>query len=172
MNEAQFWTLIDDARNQHPNDRDAQTQALTDALAKLSKADMIAYDKIFHDLHNKANQASLWNAAYLVLSGCGDDAFMDVRSWLISMGKTVYENALADPDNLADVIEERHWDDYELEYEEFAYIVYDAYQQKTGEEFPMTPTNRTELVGELVDDEDELIKMFPRLAAKIGIDDD
>ena len=171
MTEEQFWTLIDNARNQHPNDRDAQTQALKDALAKLSGKEMIAYDKIFHELHNNANQASLWNAAYLILSGCGDDAFMDVRSWLISMGKAVYENAFADPDSLADVIEERHWENYELEYEEFAYIVYDAYEQKTGEEFPMTPTNRTELTGVLEEDEDELAKMFPRLVTKIGCDD-
>ncbi|MEO5978010.1 MAG: DUF4240 domain-containing protein, partial [Chryseolinea sp.] len=40
-------------------------------------------------------------AAYTIHSGCSDDGFADFRGWLISRGKSVYENSLSSPDNLA-----------------------------------------------------------------------
>jgi hypothetical protein len=32
---------------------------------------------------------------------CSDDSFENFRCWLVSMGRDVYENALANPDSLS-----------------------------------------------------------------------
>lgn len=86
---------------------------------------------------------------------------------MIAQGREVYENALKDPQSLAEDISEDEAGDIELE--DILSVSYDAYKLKTGKddfydkvevsEYPEIELNWSE-------DERELEKMFPKLIKK------
>ena len=68
-----------------------------------------------------------------IINGCcTDDGFDYFRSWLISAGRTVYEDALYNPESLVDVVDVGT----SYEFECIDYIAADVYKQKTGEQIP------------------------------------
>lgn len=105
-------------------------------------------------------------AAYIIGGGCSDDAFMDFRSWLISMGRDVYEKTLSNPDSLVEV--ELGPDPEETAFfEEFYSVAIQAYEQKAQEEMPSSETDEThETEGEMWEEDDDLKRLLPRLWAK------
>src|SRR5262249_33752044 len=62
------------------------------------------FRRTFLSYLDRAYRWDLWRAAFLIGGGCSDDSFMDFRSWLISLGRDVYERAISDPDSLPDVV--------------------------------------------------------------------
>jgi hypothetical protein len=77
----------------------------------------------------------------------------------------VFEQALADPDSLADVPAAA---DGEVEAEGLRYAVQEAYEATHGEELPVAgPTTPAEPEGEAWD-EDEVDSLYPRLAERFG----
>jgi hypothetical protein len=75
--------------------------------------------------------------ADLIYGGVGDGGWTDFRAWLIGRGQTIYENALADPESLVDVVPTQRWD---AEFErwnitaEAIYLAFDtAYEKATGD---------------------------------------
>src|SRR5262249_783427 len=96
----EFWNLIDGTRL--PDGREHASR-LTQVLSERSLDDIFAFAERWAKLHRAAHRWDLWGAAYLIGGGCSDDSFIDFRSGLILRGKQVYEAAIADPDNLADV---------------------------------------------------------------------
>jgi hypothetical protein len=77
----------------------------------------------------------LWQAAYLIEGGCGDDGFMDFRDGLVLQGRAVFTRAVADPDSLADVpvIRAMAADKGWVGFESLSYLVRRAYEQVMGE---------------------------------------
>ena len=73
----------------------------------------------------------LWGAAYLINGGCSDDGFAYFRSWLISRGRAAYEEAVRDPDSLADLVDPDR-DDYE--FEDLWGLALVVYEERTGED--------------------------------------
>ncbi len=105
----------------------------------------------------------LWGAAYLINGGCSDDGFDYFCDFLISEGKEAYEEALANPDSLSELN-----DIEDADLEEYRYSIDEAYEELTDEEmpnetieFPKEPKGQQWV-------EDDLLKMFPQLAAKYG----
>jgi len=134
-----FWDLIEQSRRViDPDNADGnmkrQGKELAALLASLPPEEIESFDQHLTRLLHKAYDWKLWAAAYLIGEGCSDDGFMDFRSWLISMGREVYEQALANPDSLAKVVPRPEIEDFF--FEEFPYIVYATYEQKTGQEIP------------------------------------
>lgn len=81
-----------------------------------------------HAYTDLANRYGLWDAASIIKEyGCGDDGFLDFRSWLVAQGKEVYLAALKDPDFLAEV--EPYGD---CRFECLAYVGDYAYERLTG----------------------------------------
>ncbi len=72
----------------------------------------------------------MWCAAYIINDGASDDGFEYFRYWLISAGKEVYYKAIANPDSLADIVEEGNVYDFES----LAYVSVEAFENKTGQE--------------------------------------
>ena len=133
MNKTDFWNIIGKAK-------DAKNVAEINAiifreLNQLTVEELVLYSNIFYVLFDKAYTWNLWNAAYIIHGGCGDDAFMDFRKSLITLGKETYKKALENPDFLATI---KNLED-KLYNETFDYIPGKIYKQKTGKEIDFDP---------------------------------
>ena len=172
MDIKRFWKLIEQSRRViDPDNADGnmerQAQELSVLLSRLSPDELVSFDEHLTRLLKQAYDWKLWAAAYLLGEGCSDDGFMDFRSWLISMGRKVYERALADPDSLASVVRRPEIEDFF--FEGLSYVVYEVYEQKTGQEMPPGPLTYPESptgTKRSLDDEVGYFKReFPRLWA-------
>lgn len=135
-----FWRLIDDARTQTADPADAEAVA-AQAVAMLAAQDpkeIIEAQQSFWDLMAVSYRAPLWAAAYLINGGCSDDGFEYFRGWLIAQGRAVFEQAISDPDSLADhpAVQATADGGNELECEDVLGIAWSAYQRATGEDLP------------------------------------
>lgn len=169
MDRAEFWRLIEDTRAQSDGDQEEQMASLYGLLEALSPDEIVSFDTHFRACMRDARRTDLLAAA-TIIDGfwTSTDSFQDFRSWLVSSGQAVYESALADPDNLADVLEVGA----EIEFEDFCYIAERVWEEKTGRdrqemyEESEPPSQSSELDGPGWENEDELKQRFPRLCAK------
>jgi hypothetical protein len=130
VDEDAFWSIIERAKEEAGDDLDEQFELIKVSLGELSDDEILAYQRLFNALDARAFRADLWGAAYVINGGCSEDAFDYFRAWLIGQGRAIYEEALADPDSLAEVVD----DDSEVEFEYLLYAAIEAYEEKTGEE--------------------------------------
>lgn len=166
MDRAQFWRLIDEAKEASGGDLDAQLDIVETRLAEYPPEEIISFDGILHQLMNESYTRDLWAAAYILNGGCSDDCFDYFRGWLIAQGEQVYNEALRDPETLASVANLE-----EPEFESILYAAWTAYENKTGQEFPHTMRDSPELKGEDWD-EDSVEQKYPKLAAAVGYTDE
>lgn len=157
-----FWDLIE--KNVGPEQlEEADFGDLESALAAMDAESIESFDDHFHRLHADSYSWKLWGAAYIINGGCSDDGFDYFRAWLIGMGRSCFEAALANPESLVDRAEEE-----EAECEDLMYIAQQAYQKVTGrQQMPATSHKFAEL-GESwdFDDEAEMQKRYPKLCEK------
>ena len=161
MDDSRFWMLVDAARAHAGANEHARPPALRAALADLGAAEIQGFQRVYDRMLARANRWDLLGAAYLMNGGCSDDGFRYFRDWLISEGKATYEQALADPDSLAELPTE---DLFELE--SFGYAALDAYAEHTDKELERDFADELAMPEGHEWDVDELPAMFPRLAAK------
>ncbi|MFB4307392.1 DUF4240 domain-containing protein [Actinomadura sp. GTD37] len=186
MDERAWWELIEGARalaGDRADDRDFPDDPLvpilTDRLAELDGPRIIDFDVRLTRVTDSAYRRPLWNAAYLVEGGCGDDGFMDFRAGLVLLGREVFTRAVADPDSLAALPtvarmsrEEGGW----IGCEALHYAPMDAYHRVMGEtasfdtamETAVRSMRRPETPAGAdwdVEDDDETRRHLPRLAA-------
>ena len=170
MTQDHFWTIVADTCRSDPTATEEWDALLVDALAELAANEIVEWNHIFDDLANMAYRTDLWAAAYTINGGASDDGFYYFRCWLIGMGKTVYENAIADPDSLADVATpDWYAEGIDAEAEIYA-AAHHAWMRVTDNDYDAEYPARNEstnLVGDDwdYDDEEELRKRLPRLAA-------
>ena len=162
-----FWGIIASCRFD-PRKVDDWHAALFEALSRLTPEAILEFDRIFDELASAAYTVDLWGAAYLINGGASDDGFYYFRCWLIGMGNRAYENALADPDTLADVAVPGI--DAEAEVVAEAQRAWEQVTGKTDTEYPLVLLARHDggtLRGADWDFEDaaEMQKRFPRLSA-------
>lgn len=139
MNLDQFWKIIESTRVEFdPRIADGnmqrQLEQLRGRLSRLPPEEILAFRHHLFDRMDAAFQWDLWGAAYLLANGCSEDGFADFRSWLISMGRRVFEAALLDPDSLVDVVDSPGVEDFF--FEEFQYVPAQVYERVTGREPP------------------------------------
>ena len=103
MTEDVFWSLIDGVHLASGGDMERKCALLKERLTALGDDELRAFNDHFDAADAAAYHHPLWGAAYVMRGGCSDDSFSDFRGTLISHGRTVFENALADPESLADV---------------------------------------------------------------------
>ncbi len=171
MDKAQFWRLIEDAKDKSGGECEEQAERIEAALVKLPPEEIIAFDRILDELRDKAYRWDLWGAGQLINGFCSDDGFEYFRCWIIAQGQTVYENALANPDSLADVVEPG-FDDAECE--ALLYVAGTAYEATTGQEIPYFGTPQPDANGNYTvpepagpkPDDDNAMDLYPRLWAR------
>jgi hypothetical protein len=162
MDENEFWALIERSRAKAP---DEPEQALEELLTGRPRDELEAFDRIYREQLARAYRWDLWGAGYVIAGGMSDDSFDYFCDWLIGQGREVFEQALADPDSLADVPAAAEED---VEAEGLRYAVQEAYESTHGDELPASgPDHPAEPAGEEWD-EDEVDALYPRLAAKFG----
>ncbi|GAA0646729.1 DUF4240 domain-containing protein [Streptomyces thermocarboxydovorans] len=167
MDEAQFWELIDAAREDAGGDPEEQADLLVERLVQLDPESVLDFARHFESRYHRAYTWDLWGAAWVLLDGASDDAFDFFRCWLIGQGREVFEGALHnDPDELAELL-----DDFDEEIdgdgEELGYAADEAYEQLTGTVAPdlELPPAPAEPAGTPIDFEDDaaLAERYPRL---------
>ncbi|MGW7024323.1 DUF4240 domain-containing protein [Streptomyces decoyicus] len=166
MDETEFWELIDGSREAAEGDPEEQADALVERLLGLDPDAVVDFARHFEARYNRAYSWELWAAASVMLGGASDDAFDYFRCWLIAQGREVFEGALHDPDQLAELL-----DDFDEavdgDAEELGYAADEAYEQLTGGVMPdlgLPPAPREPLGTYLdFDDSQALTERFPTL---------
>jgi hypothetical protein len=166
MDEAEFWQLVDGAREEAGGDPEEQADLLVERLVRLDPEAVLDFARHFESRYDRAYRWDLWGAAWVLLDGASDDAFDWFRCWLIGQGREVFEGALHDPDALADLLGDFD-DEIDGDGEELGYAADEAYEQLTGLVTPELglPAPPPEPEGEPLDLEDDrvLAERFPRL---------
>ncbi|MFE9847427.1 DUF4240 domain-containing protein [Streptomyces sp. NPDC005576] len=131
MDETEFWELIDSTREAADGDPEDHAELLVERLVGLDPESVLDFARHFEARYHRAYRWDLWGAAALLLGGASEDAFDYFRCWLIGQGREVFEGALQDPDELAELL-----DDFDEEVdgdgEELGYAADEAYEQLTG----------------------------------------
>ncbi|WP_030751483.1 DUF4240 domain-containing protein [Streptomyces griseus] len=137
MDETEFWEIIDATREEAEGDPDEQADLLVERLTRLDPDTVLDYARHFEARFNRAYHWDVWGAAVVLLDGAGtaEEGFDAFRCWLIGQGREVYEGGVADPDALAELLEEF---DPELDGdgEELGFAADEAYETLTGSETP------------------------------------
>ena len=133
-----FWGLVEAARDEVDDtvaDPDGVADALTKALGGMAPEQIVGFGVEFEHLQVESYRLDLWAAAYLINGGASDDGFDYFRGWLVAQGRETWEAALADPDSLADVVDEDQDEDFEgFDGEALLVVGPNAYQAAAGSE--------------------------------------
>jgi hypothetical protein len=165
LDESAFWQLIAETRSAAGNDTGEQSSLLEERLSKFPPPAIVAFSRLRKQLDKRAYTWRLWGAAYVIEDGCSDDCFRDFRGYIISLGRSAYEKALADPDSLASVVQDAETGDWENADD----VAPDAYSSVSGDDFPLddsdlsgppsgTPFDENDVAG--------LSRQYPKLAAR------
>jgi hypothetical protein len=156
MNEQNFWKVINAMRH---------GVSLKLILNDRTPNELVQFMVRFDSLKSTAYDFKLWGAAYVINGGCSDDCFDDFEESLIKQGRKYFYEAVKNPDNLADLMDEQPFDSEIIANERIPYIIYTEYQRKTGNEPPRLNFVKYKLKGERFD-EDTVRKNYPKLAKK------
>jgi hypothetical protein len=156
-----FWGIIERVHQGAPSDMDAKCALLEGELRRLPQPEVLSFQNHFDDCRDRAYSHEVWAAAYVIGKGCGDDAFSDFRSTLISMGRAVFEKTLALPESLV----ETSLDEDNAFYESYHYSVMKISEEKAGlvrrgKPAPDHPS------GTPWSDDETPAKWYPKLARK------
>ncbi len=163
MDETKFWEVVEAAHDQSGGDMNRKCSVIKAAITNLPKDDAVAFSHIFDEMMDKAYSWPLWGAAYVINGGCSDDSFSDFRASLISRGRRCFEDALSNPDSLA----EEAFDDDAWYFEGYDYAVTDGVEAAAGTRparsrpYPKAPSG-----GEW--SEEQVYELFPKLSAKFA----
>lgn len=161
-----FWRIVEAAGKASEGDCQQQARLITDALSELDPEEVLSFDRILDSLMDDAYCWDLWGAADLINRGCSDDGFEDFRGWLIAQGRDVYQNALRDPDRLADQPAVSSLGEFDtLWCQELLAAPFEAYEKLTGDLPPEEERPPAVLKGERwdFDDEETMRQRYPRL---------
>ena len=164
MEDTRFWQLIESGGEEVLHDQERQREHIREELVKLKPDEINDFHRIFNEKLIAAYSWDLWLAAYWITGGCFDEGFLYFRSWLISRGQLIYEDAIADPDSLANVIDTER-DDYE--FESLWRLPAEVYLELSDEEIPADDIDWPDAPrGTRIDIEDrkELDRCLPNLA--------
>jgi len=169
MDITEFWELIHKARDAANGNAEKQSVLLTEELVKLPAEEIISFERIFDELKDNAYIGNLWDAATVIMYGCGDDGFQEFREWLVGLGKEVYENAIKNPETLVNVLE--------IGKQIFPTLLgpaMEAFEKVTGKDMPPMPRPWAQLQGRPTINMDagedgllsEISMRFPKLTSK------
>lgn len=169
MNIEQFWSIVDRVHDASDGEMDTKCKLLADELRQLSPDEVFSFGEHFGECFDQADTWDIWGAAFVIHNGCGDDSFMDFRSTLISLGRLVFEAALADADSLAQFNIDPAW----ATYEGYQYVPGKIYDEKVGSIRlePLCSRGHPQETRGVPFKEWEMSVRFPRLVAKYNYKD-
>lgn len=163
MNEMQFWEYIDKA-----SDENDFSDALGDILYGLDLDDIISFKNIFLKKLSDSYIFPLLAANFVISSYVSDDGFKKFRAWLVSKGNSIFQNAIDNPETIAEWLHNDEVD--EIEGNEILYIADRVYIELGGKEsrfynkisFPLEP----DMNIEWPENKDEFKRQYPKLVAR------
>ncbi len=159
----QFWSMVDQVHQASGGDMKRKCELLDSQLRSLSLEEALSFDGHFTDCLDRAYSWPVWAAAYIMGSGCSDDSFWDFRSTLISMGREIYERAMADPESLAELDLENG---DEMQWEGYQYVPGKVAEALSGgREFPRSRPHPKEPSGAPWQ-ESAVAELYPRSAKR------
>jgi hypothetical protein len=175
MDRKHFWEILDMLEGYR--DDGARYEALVDKLSRLPAEEIVDFARLYDELAAAAHRTDLWGAASLINGGASDDGFHYFCVWLVGQGRQVYEAAVRDPDTLADVVDPD--DVAEGDLDGAAGQAWVAKTGRTEDDFHAALEQRRNALERRrkpraqpaadedwdFEDEEELRRRFPRLAA-------
>ncbi|MEB3057143.1 DUF4240 domain-containing protein [Bacillus pseudomycoides] len=181
MNKEQFWQLISEM-----NQKEETSEWLVEHLTTKSASEITDFEIHFQTALKESYTSSLWAAAYIIFGGCSDDLFDYFRGWLIACGQEMFEAAMQNPENLANLIP-AYYEEEEIipECEEILSVALEAFSLKeTGDtewdddiwdtfDSLLDEKGHDSSIPEIEfdweeDDEEGLAKRFPKLWERFG----
>jgi len=107
----QFWDLVERSLKRtlagdQPNGfEDAYRSTLDDELIKLPVRDIMEFAFLDFRLSRRLHTGNLQGVCWMINEVGHDDTFEDFKSWLVYMGREIYETAVRSPDDLVDHID-------------------------------------------------------------------
>ncbi|MEM9335596.1 MAG: DUF4240 domain-containing protein [Pseudomonadota bacterium] len=132
MDEDRFWGLIHESRRRSRGNFEDQIEELTELLEEERLADIIAFQRAFVALINRANHFQYWERAYALNWGCSDDLFHYFCTWWIGQGKNKFYWTIRFPQLLFFFAVR----DFIQPYEGLEYCAGDAYKNLSGRDMP------------------------------------
>jgi Protein of unknown function (DUF4240) len=126
MDENEFWTIVDGTLSGSAG-QSMQLATFKSLFRKFDGPELITFENTFNEMRKRTYRWDVWGAAYLMNDGASDDGFEYFMRWLISRGRKVFEAALENPDSLASTPDQEYY-----EFEEFATVAAEVWQEKTG----------------------------------------
>ncbi|WP_088282048.1 DUF4240 domain-containing protein [Kineosporia sp. A_224] len=173
MDEDRFWSLVEGTTWDGPEQQAALVRL---RLSELPAEDLLAYEKRRVDLSNGILTWRHLAAAEVVMGFTSEDAFTDLRTWVMFQGRDVYTDFRSDPDSLAG---RGPTDDEQLgAAEDLEFLALDVYRARTGTDMldlPDYPLYLHVPSGEPIDESNAaLARRYPKLAARYmrGVDPD
>jgi len=163
--QSKFWRLIETIGNESSGDLESRSLALIEELLRYSPEEIHQCQKVLEEIIALADRWELRAAAHIINRESSEEGFLEFRGWLIAQGKSVFDEALNDPESLVDVVES------EVSCGPFLNAPRNAYLKKTGNKMP--PHEPLEVVPtgeEWI--EAELPEMFPKLWTEFSDEDD
>lgn len=170
-----LWSVLEAARQDIPADTEAEdrdyelVEAVTARLIAGGKPVTLAFANGLVEALGRANRWDLWGAGYVIHGGMSDDGFAYFRNWLVGQGRSLFEQALADPDSLAELIPEGR--QAALELVGLAHAPSDAWEELRADSDRPTGSLQLGVDGEPPGepfDEDGLAETYPRLTARFS----
>lgn|GEM_PF-638797 len=163
MTEDLFWRMIDLSRRGIEEDEE-QLDRLILFLEQLEEADLVTWHGILLTTLDRAYRWDLWGVAYLALGGCSDDEFEYFRAWLITQGRKYFEASLVKPSHAARRIAPGD----QPTSEGLLSLADSIHRSRTGRVLPQPTTVEQKQPAGLEWAEEDLPRLFPRLARKYG----
>ncbi|SHL59918.1 DUF4240 domain-containing protein [Hymenobacter psychrotolerans] len=175
MEKTTFWQILESAKQAAQGDQQLQEQVLISSLEKLEPEQIIGFECILREYLIEADHYNIQAAQKIIDGYVSDDPYLYFRCWLIGQGEAVVAQALANPDSLANIVEDPYQD-----FEELLYVATKAFEKHAGREeddetFPRAVALERGLdynTGSETKGEDwtenQLPKMLPKLWKKFG----
>jgi Protein of unknown function (DUF4240) len=140
-----YWALIEQARADATADStvwpagQAIGAALTDRLSQVPPEQILEFESCHRRTARRAQQWTVCAAAYVIWNYVSDDAFSDFTFGLVGLGQVWFEQAVHDPDTLADhplvqSIAQDRANRFMLSGEQIQFAPAHAYGRSTGDE--------------------------------------
>lgn len=128
-----FWSIVDLTRQQAPRSIGEQAEVLRGELDRLSIEDLLGFESAYTRASHALYTWEIWRAADIIIGDTSEDVFADFRSWLISRGRSVYEEVVASADHGLAALELRDDGGEEVGAGEvFGAVAHEVYQSRTG----------------------------------------
>jgi len=175
MDENEFWKIIDYSMANSNGNRETQEKLILEKLLSYSLEEITSFEIIFRQLVIEADDFKIMGAEKIIEGWVMDDSYLYFRCWLIGQGQRTFEEALKEPDYLANIVSKGEYTNFE----ELMYVATKAYSQISGKEEDETFPRGVAIIAKELDydfgapptkgtdwTEDQLPSLYPKLWAK------